>query len=117
LKGTDRFIVEGVVCTLHGNPLRVANLSVGGFFAATDAPPPLAELLELDLTLKGRPPFRVMGKVMWINDAKAPRSPDLPRGFGFKIQRIALPDKIALVDFLKRASAKTLKGPAPPARS
>ena len=112
MKGTDRFIVEGVVCTLHGTPLPVANLSVGGFFAATEAPPALAELLEVDLTLKGRPPFRVMGKVMWINEATAPRAPDLPRGFGFKIQRIALPDKIALVDFLKRTAPRTLKGPA-----
>lgn len=117
MKGTDRFVVEGVVCTLHGNPLPVANLSVGGFFAATDVPPPRGELLELDLALKGRPAFRVMGKVMWINDPVNPRAPDLPRGFGFKIQRIALPDKIALVDFLKRASPKMLKGPPPPARS
>lgn len=113
MKGTDRFIVEGVVCTLHGNPLPVANLSVGGLFAATESPPARGELLELDLALKGRPPFRVTGKVMWINEPKAPRARDLPRGFGFKIQRIALPDKIALVDFLKRASPKTLKGPAP----
>lgn len=114
MKGTDRFVVEGVSCVLHGRSLPVANLSVGGFFAAMARPPARGEVLELDLALKERPPFRVMGKVTWINEAKAPRSPSLPEGFGFKILRIALPDKIALVDFLKRASPATLKGPAPP---
>jgi PilZ domain-containing protein len=104
LKSTDRFLVEGVVCTVHGRPLPVANLSVGGLFAATPSPPPPGELLELEVALKTRPPFRVMGKVIWINEAEAPRAPALPQGFGFKILRIALPDKIAIVDFLKRAA-------------
>lgn len=113
LKGTDRFLVEGVVCTVRGTTLPVANLSVGGLFVATEAPPPQGEVLELDLALKHRPPFRVMGKVMWTNEGKVPRSRDLPRGFGLKILRIALPDKVALLDFLKRASPKTLKGAAP----
>jgi len=111
VKGTDRFLVEGVVCTLRGIPVPVANLSVGGLFAVTQAPPPREDILELELELKGRPPFRVMGKVMWINDPKAPRARGLPGGFGFKILRIALPDKIAIVDFLKRAAPATLKGP------
>jgi PilZ domain len=114
LKGTDRFLVQGVVCALHGSPLAVANLSVGGLFAATQALPPPGEILELDLTLPGRPSFRVMGKVAWINEARTPRARDLPQGFGFKILRIALPDKIGLVDFLKRASPSRLRGPAPP---
>jgi hypothetical protein len=114
LKGTDRFLVEGVVCALHGVTLPVKNLSVGGLFAATKAPPAPGEILELDVTLPGRPPFRVLGKVVWINDAKAPRARDLPQGFGFKILRIGLPDKIALVDFLKRAPPSRLKGPARP---
>ena len=104
MKSTDRFLVEGVVCTVHGRQLPVVNLSVGGLFAATASPPPPGELLELEVALKGRPPFRVMGKVVWINEAEGPRAPGLPRGFGVKITRIALPDKIAIVDFLKRAS-------------
>jgi hypothetical protein len=115
LKSTDRFLVEGVVCTLQGQPVPVVNLSVGGFFAATITPPPTGELLELEVTLKARPPFRVMGKVIWINEAERPRVPALPQGFGFKITHIALPDKIAIVDFLKRASPAKAIG-APPAR-
>jgi len=104
LKSTDRFPVEGVVCTVHDRTVPVINLSVGGFFVATDAPPPLGELLDLELALTDRPPFRVVGKVIWVNDAVGPRAPDLPRGFGFRISRIALADKLAIVDFLKRAA-------------
>jgi Tfp pilus assembly protein PilZ len=111
LKGTDRFVVDDVLCALHGATLKVANLSVGGLFAATQAPPPMGEMLEMDVALQGRPPFRVLGKVAWINEARDPRAPDLPQGFGFKIMKIALPHKVALVDFLKRAAPSRLKGP------
>ena len=111
MKGTDRFVVDDVVCAVHGSTLKVANLSVGGLFAATTSAPPLGEMLEMDVTLKGRPPFRVTGKVAWLNEAKEPKAPDLPQGFGFKIVKIALPDKVALLDFLKRASPTRLKGP------
>jgi len=115
LKSTDRFLVEGVTCVVHGRAVPVVNISVGGLFAATSGPPPLGELLDLEVTIKGRPPFRVMGKVIWINEAQKPRAPGLPRGFGFKITRIALPDKFAIVDFLKRSAPSRPPGP-PPAR-
>lgn len=114
MKSTDRFLVQGVTCTVRGRPLPVVNLSVGGLFAATTDPPPAGELLELEVTLPARPPFRVLGKIIWINEAERPRASGLPRGFGFKITRITLPDKIAIVDFLKRASPSRA-GP-PPAR-
>ena len=113
MKSTDRFLVEGVTCVVHGRPVPVVNISVGGLVAATSSPPPLGELLELEVTLKDRPPFRVLGKVIWINEAQKPRAPRLPRGFGFKITRIALPDKLAIVDFLKR-SAPSPRPPGPP---
>jgi Tfp pilus assembly protein PilZ len=113
LKGTDRFVVDNVACAFQGTTVPVANLSVGGLFAVTNTPPPQGEMLEMDVAIKGRPSFRVMGKVAWINDAKGKKVADLPLGFGFKIVRIALPDKVALVDFLKRASPARLKGPAP----
>jgi len=115
LKSTDRFLVQGVACTVHGRPVPVVNLSVGGLFAATTTPPPAGELLELEVTLPARPPFRVMGKVIWINEAEQPRASGLPRGFGFKITRIALPDKIAILDFLKCAAPSRPAG-APPSR-
>jgi Tfp pilus assembly protein PilZ len=111
LKGTDRFVVDDVVCAVHGATLKVANISVGGLFAATRSAPPVGEMLEMDVELKGRPPFRVTGKVAWINEAEEPKAPDLPQGFGLKIVKIALPDKVALLDFLKRASPTRLKGP------
>jgi hypothetical protein len=111
VKGTDRFVVDDVACAFHGSSLKVANLSVGGLFAATKAPPPLGEMLEMDVSLKDRPSFRVLGKVAWINEAQEPKAPDLPQGFGFKIVKIALPDKVALLDFLKRASPSRVKGP------
>jgi hypothetical protein len=113
LKSTDRFLVEGVVCTLLGRTLPVVNLSVGGFFAATASPPPAGDLLELELELQGRPAFPVAGKVLWVNEAVEPRAPALPGGFGFKITRIALPDKIAIVDFLKRAGPTLPSGRLP----
>jgi Tfp pilus assembly protein PilZ len=112
LKGTDRFVVDDVACAFQGVTAPVANLSVGGLFVATVAPPPQGEILEMEVAIKGRPPFRVMGKVAWINEPKEAKAPDLPQGFGFKIVKIALPDKVALLDFLKRASPTRLKGPA-----
>jgi hypothetical protein len=114
LKSTDRFLVEGVVCHVHGQALPVANLSVGGFFAATASPPPAGELLELELALTGQPPFRVTGKVVWINAADRVRADRLPCGFGFKITKIALPHKIAILDFLKRSAPSRPSAPAAP---
>ena len=114
MKSTDRFRVEGVVCTVHGRSLAVVNLSVGGLFAATASPPPAGELLEMELALATRPAFRVMGNVVWINEADGTRASSLPRGFGFKITRIALPDKIAILDFLKRAAPSRPSAPAAP---
>jgi len=102
LKGTDRFVVDDVVCAVHGATLKVANISVGGLFAATRSAPPVGEMLEMDVELKGRPPFRVTGKVAWINEAEEPKAPDLPQGFGIQITRIGLADKLAIVDVLKR---------------
>jgi hypothetical protein len=113
LKSTDRFLVEGVSCAVHGQTLPVVNLSVSGFFAATASPPPAGEILQLDLALPARPAFRVMGKVVWINQGDRARAASLPGGFGFQITRIALPDKIAILDFLKRAAPSRPSEPAP----
>jgi hypothetical protein len=102
MKASDRFFVEGVICSVRDRDLRVANLSVGGFFVATDHPPPLAEILDVDLTLGERAPFRFTGKVSWVNNVAEPKSDELPNGFGIKILKIAFPDKLAIVDHLKR---------------
>jgi hypothetical protein len=102
VRATDRFFVRGVYCTIHGRRMPVADLSVGGFFVACDDPPLAQPLLELELELSERPPFRLLGQVAWVNAGGERRARDLPAGFGVKIARIAFPDKLAIVDLLKR---------------
>jgi Tfp pilus assembly protein PilZ len=103
MKATDRYFVENVTCALKGGPpLPVANLSVGGLFAATDRPPMEGQVLALAVSLGDRAAFTVVGQVTWINDPQSPRAPDLPQGFGIRIQQIELPDKLAILDLLRR---------------
>ena len=114
MKADDRYLLEDVVCRFDGLVRPVANLSVGGFFVVSEQLPIPSQVLELELTLGERPPFRVLGKVCWTNDPGTPRARDLPRGFGVKITQIAFPDKLAIVAALKRASPDALHrgGPA-----
>lgn len=102
MKASDRFFVEGVRCRVLGSELPVANLSVGGFYVASDQTPILGQIVDLEMALGGRPPFRMSGRVTWVNEAEEPRTSELPRGFGIKIIRIDFQDKLAIVDFLKR---------------
>ena len=104
MKATDRFIIDGVVCELGGRELKVANLSISGLFAITDLALMPGQHVEMMLRLPERVPFRLLGQVSWTNDPAAPRAPDLPQGLGIRITRIALPDKVALLDLLKRTS-------------
>jgi hypothetical protein len=106
MKGSDRYFVNGVVCRLEGRDLRVANMSVSGLFAASEQPLPVGQVVELELQLGERPPFTALARVTWINDPAAPRAPDLPQGFGVQITRIALPDKLAIVELLKRMASE-----------
>lgn len=103
MKASDRYLVKEIACILDGHELGVANVSVGGLFVATDRPPMKGQVLSLDLALRGRAPFRIVGKVTWINRPERPEAPDLPQGFGIKIVRIEMADKLALVDLLKRS--------------
>ena len=103
MKATDRYFVEDVSCALQGGPpLPVANLSVGGLFAATDQPPMEGQVLALAVSLGNRPTFSLVGQVTWINDPQSPRAPDLPQGFGIRIQQIEMADKLAILDLLRR---------------
>lgn len=113
MKANDRYLIEDVVCRFDGLLRPVADLSVGGFFVISDQPPMPSQVVELELMLGERPPFRVIGKVCWINSAAAPKAKDLPRGFGVKITRIAFPDKLAIVDLLKRAPSHALRPGGP----
>jgi PilZ domain len=104
MKATDRFNIDGVVCELGGRPLKVANLSISGLFAITDLALTVGQHVEMILHLPDRAPFRLTGLVSWTNDPASPRAPDLPQGLGIRITRIALPDKVTLLDLLKRTS-------------
>lgn len=103
VKASDRYFVGGIWCVVDGTRLPVANLSLGGFFAATRHPPMKGQVLALDLDLPGQSPIRVLGRVTWINDPQKPRAKGLPEGFGLKITEIDLAGKLALVALLKRS--------------
>ena len=112
MKATDRYLVSDIACQLNGRVVPVLNLSVGGFFVATDDLPIPGQVVDLELRLPKRSPFGVLAKVTWINrpaptDAKGRA---LPQGFGVKITQIAFPDKLAILDLLKRSSRS---GPRP----
>jgi PilZ domain-containing protein len=106
VKGSDRYFVDAVTCRLEGREMRVANMSVSGLFAASDHPLPAGQVVELELQIEQRPPFNVLARVTWVNDPAAPRAPQLPQGFGVQITRIALPDKLAILDLLKRMASE-----------
>jgi hypothetical protein len=48
----------------------------------------------------------VVARVTWVNVPPEMQANELPPGFGVKIMKIALGDKVALLDFLKRADAR-----------
>ena len=110
MKASDRFFVDGITCVLDAQRMPVANLSLGGFFAATRNPPMKGQVLALDLALPGHPPIRVVGSVTWINDPQKPRARDLPEGFGVKITEIGLAGKLAIVGLLKRSAGAAKPG-------
>jgi hypothetical protein len=112
VKASDRFPVDGICCVIDGARLKVANLSLGGFFAATQSPPMEGQVLAFDLDLPGQAPIRALGRVTWINNAQAPRAKDLPEGFGIKITEIDLAGKLALVALLKRSGGRLSRGSA-----
>jgi hypothetical protein len=61
------------------------------------------QVVALQLRLGNREPFTVVGQVTWVNDSRKPKKPEVPPGFGVKITKIAFPDKLAILDLLKRS--------------
>jgi Tfp pilus assembly protein PilZ len=113
MKSRDRLHLEDARCVIDGEALPVANLSLGGFFVATERPLLAGQIVSLRLTVGGRE-IPVFGKVAWVNGADAPRHADLPPGFGVAITRIDLADKVALVDILRQASRRPGSPPRTP---
>jgi Tfp pilus assembly protein PilZ len=105
MKSRDRLTVDHARCMLDGEALPVENLSLGGFFVATERPLILGQIVALRVLVVDRE-IPVVGKVAWVNEKDAPRQPGLPPGFGVAITRIELPDKLALVEILRRRSRR-----------
>ena len=115
MKATDRHFVDDVSCVLEGENelMRVANLSVGGLFAATKNPPALGDLVTVQLRLPQHDCWLV-GRVSWINEPTRPINPSLPEGFGMMFTRVPAVDQAAIRDVLRRSEA--MMGPSKSAR-
>ena len=111
MRGRERVPSFDVTCEWDGDARAVANLSLGGFFVVSDHPLPVGQVVALRLLLPERP-LTVEGKVAWINEHASPKNPALPAGFGVAIKKIALADKLALVEFL-RVRRGASAGPVP----
>lgn len=109
MRGSDRYYVDGVSCRLYGSTLPVVDMSTGGFFVATERPPLANPVFEIELALGPRPPFRVLGRVSWVNGPARTQSAVLPPGFGVQITRIDFTDKLAIVDMLRRSPPARLR--------
>jgi PilZ domain len=109
MRGSDRYFVTDVSCRLYGTTFPVVDMSIGGFFVASEHPPLANPLLEAELALGGRPSFRVLGRVSWVNNATRVKSKALPPGFGVQITRIDFTDKLAIVDMLRRSPRESLR--------
>lgn len=111
MKATDRHFVDDVVCVLEGASelMRVANLSVGGLFAATKHPPEMGKLVTVELRLPRRDCWLV-GRVSWINEPTKHINASLPEGFGLMFTRVPADDQAAIRDVLRRS--ETMMGPS-----
>lgn len=102
--------VDDARCVLDGEGLPIKNLSLGGFFVATERPLILGQVVALRVQVADRE-IPVVGKVAWVNERDSPRQPALPAGFGVAITRIDLGDKLALVEILRRRSRRPGRAP------
>jgi uncharacterized protein (TIGR02266 family) len=68
------------------------DISEGGVFIATVEPVPRGTQVELDFTLPGGRPMKVMGVVRWVREADS-RNPELMPGVG--VQFTGLPPEVA----------------------
>jgi hypothetical protein len=103
MRSTDRFSLADVTCHIGGHALAVANLSVGGFFVVCEPPLPLSQSVAFDLAFADGWRASAVGRVVWVNGGSAAPTSGLPTGCGITITRIAFPDKLAIIDRLRRA--------------
>ncbi len=114
MRSGERYVVEGLRARAWGVDCDVINASSGGFFLASSSPPPLGQALTVELALDQGRPISMSGRVAWINDGQHPQAEHLPRGFGVRIQRLGLSEKLTLLKFLQRQ--RPVASPIPVAR-
>lgn len=112
MRDKDRFRLEEATCRVDEREHAVANLSLGGFFVVAESPLPVGQVVALRLTVAGRA-LDVVAKVAWANAGEDRKQPGLPNGYGVKITRIDLGDKLALVEIVRRASSRPSAGSVP----
>jgi hypothetical protein len=101
---SDRYILSDARAWLSGAPVSVGNVSVGGMFICTPLPPTPGTQVALTVEVDSHPAFVAQGTVVWTNRGDVRKAPHLPEGFGFQIRRVALQDKLFLVQRLKKAA-------------
>jgi len=86
----SRFPVQ---CGKDPKKLRAAqalNINAGGLFVETDRLHPVDTLLTLEITLPAqKPPFRVRGRVAWVNHPEWVKTSSLPSGMGIQFVEIS----------------------------
>ena len=110
MRDKDRFVFRGIECEIGDERKPVTNLSLGGFFVASDRPIAPGQVIAVHLVFPSRA-FPLHVKVAWVNEPPNPKQPSLPTGFGVSIKQIDLGDKLALIELLRVASRSQ-----PPAR-
>jgi hypothetical protein len=109
MKASDRYQAQGVRATCHGAEVEVLDVSLGGFFVASEMPPRYGSGVEFELSLGGHPPFRVWGTVAWVVSSDDAVAAGRRKGYGVRIQGIGMADKLALVDFLRRGGGAPVR--------
>jgi hypothetical protein len=108
----DRVIVDGVTCDLGGETLPVVNLSLGGFFVATERAPIPGQVVATRLRLPDGVVISTAGRVAWVNGVHNRVHQRLPPGCGIQNLKISFEDKLAIV-----AALRHFKLPLAPLRS
>jgi hypothetical protein len=102
LRAGDRFHVDGVTCELGGETLDVVNLSLGGFYVASNRAPIPGQVVATRLHLPGGVTVNAWGKVAWVNGVEHRVHRGLPPGCGIQAVRVSFGDKLAIVAALRQ---------------
>ena len=97
MRARDRFLVRDVTCELGGELLPVVDLSLGGFFMATDHPPMAKQVVSACLHLPEGPAVFVVARVAWVNGRDRRVHLSRPSGCGVQMIKVSFLDKLAIV--------------------